>query len=316
MGVVGAMNAVRVFAYGGPNALELGITPRPVAGPGEVLVEVAGAGVNPVDCKTRAGGGIARRLGDSPFPIILGWDIAGTVVALGEGVTQFGVGDRVFGCVNFPRLGSAYAEYATAPVGELAKVPAGLDLVEAGAMPLAALTAWQALDAADMSAGQRLLVTGASGGVGHFVVQLARRRGIEVVAVASARNQEFLRELGAHEVIDYASEDVVARAGDVDVLFDALGSASIDALWPALRRGGAIVSILSGFVADRLPEGITGTNILIRPDGVQLGQIANLVANRRLRVHIEEAFSMADAPLAHERSETGHVRGKLVLRIA
>jgi 2-desacetyl-2-hydroxyethyl bacteriochlorophyllide A dehydrogenase len=316
MGMVGAMNAIRVFSYGGPDCLELGVTPRPSASQGEVLIEVAGAGINPVDCKTRAGGGIAGRLGDNPFPIVLGWDVAGTVVELGAGVTEFAVGDRVFGCVNFPRLAGAYAEYASAPVGELARVPEGLDLVDAAAMPLAVLTAWQALDAANLEPGQRLLVTGASGGVGHFVLQLAQRRGAEVVAITSTRNLEFVRSLGAHEAIDYTSDDVVAKAGDVDVLFDARGSASIAELWPTLRRGGAIVSILGGFSAEKVPEGIRGTNILIRPDGAQLARVAELVAARRLVVHVEQVYSMADAPGAHEQSETGHVRGKLVLRIA
>ncbi len=185
--------------------------------PTEVLVRTLAAGVNPVDWKVRARGGF---LGEPPFTV--GWDVAGVVEEVGYGVTRFAVGDRVFGMPRFPREAAAYAEYVTSPSRQLARIPDDLGDVEAGALPLAGLTAWQALvETADVQPGQRVLVLAAAGGVGHLAVQIAKARGAYVLGTARAEKHPFLAELGVDEAIDYTSENVAERAHDVDVVLDA-----------------------------------------------------------------------------------------------
>ena len=204
------MRSITQATLGGPDVLEVAEVPRPEPFPTEVLVRVAAAGVNPVDWKVRTRGGF---LGEPPFTV--GWDVAGVVEALGGGVTRFAVGDRVFGMPRFPREAAAYAEYVTSPSRQLARTPDGMSDVEAGGLPLAGLTAWQALvETADVQPGQRVLILAAAGGVGHLAVQIAKARGAHVIGTASAGKHAFLREIGADETIDYTSEDVAARVGD------------------------------------------------------------------------------------------------------
>lgn len=314
--MIESMNAVRTHSWGAPEVLTYELAPRPAAEAGEVLIRVHAASINPVDCKTRSGGGFAKRLGNEPFPVILGWDVAGVVEALGPESTGFSIGDAVYGCIRFPNLGNAYAEYATAPVEHLAHIPAGLGMAEAAALPLAVLTAWQALDAIDLQPGQRTVIVGAAGGVGHLAVQLAKRRGAEVVGVAGRKNQGFVLELGADEAIDYSSGDLAALVGEADVIFDAVGGGTVAALSPVVSAGGAIVSIVGGVKPDALPEGILGKNIMIRPSGEQLVEVSEMVAARRLRPVVQEVISASDAARAHSLSDAGHVRGKLVLDLS
>jgi NADPH:quinone reductase-like Zn-dependent oxidoreductase len=305
---------------GGPEVLELREVERPEPLPTEVLVRVHAAGVNPVDWKTRSGRGMARVLGDPPFTV--GWDVAGVVEAVGFGVTRFAEGDAVFGMPRFPRAAGAYAEYVTAPSRQLARAPDGLGLREAGAMPLAGLTAWQALvETAGVGEGDRVLVHGAAGGVGHLAVQIAKARGAHVLGTARTDKHAFLRGLGVDEPIDYAEQDVAAAAGEVDVVLDLLGSRETGlASVACLRRGGLLISVPSG--ADRevlrtaAERGRRATGILVEPDGAALESLAELVAEGRLRVELAEALPLAAAARAHEIGERGRTRGKLVLDVA
>src|SRR5262245_11021852 len=213
------MRTVRQHELGGPEVLVLEEVERPEPGPTEVLVRVAAAGVNPVDWKTRTGSGFLR---EPPFT--LGWDVAGVVEAVGLGVTWLAPGDRVFGMPRFPREAACYAEYVVSPSRQLARIPDGLGDVEAGAVPLAGLTALQALgDTARVGEDSRVLVLGAAGGVGHFAVQIAKARGAWVAGTASGGKHVFLAELGADEAIDYTSEAVTDRVQDLDVVLDAVG---------------------------------------------------------------------------------------------
>ena len=307
------MRAIRQKSLGGPDVLELVEVPRPAPTPTEVLVRVAAAGVNPVDWKTRAHGGF---LGDPPFTI--GWDVAGVVEQLGFGVTRFSVGDRVFGMPRFPHEAAAYAEFVTSPSRQLALIPDGLSDVEAAALPLAGLTAWQALvETAAVTTGQRVLVLGAAGGVGHLAVQIAKARGAYVIGTARTAKHEFLVGLGADEAIDYTSGDVAERVGDVDVMFDIAGDDAGEAL--STMRGGGVVVSTSGSSVESLRQLAGGRvrveAILVEPDRTGMEAIAALAAAGALHPHVSETFPLGDAARAHELGEAGRTQGKLVLTV-
>ena len=309
------MRAIRQDRLGGPEVLELVEVPRPSPNPTEVLVRIAAAGVNPVDWKVRTRGGF---LGEPPFTV--GWDVAGVVEEVGYGVTRFSVGDRVFGMPRFPREAAAYAEYVTSPSRQLARIPDGLDDVDAGALPLAALTAWQALvEAAEVQPGQRVLVLAAAGGVGHLAVQIAKARGAHVLGTARAEKHPFLADLGVDEAIDYTSENVAERAHDVDVVLDLVGGETGPDALPALRTGGIFVSIASSAGLAELQELAAGrarvADMLVEPDRAGLEAIAELVAAGALRPHVSHTFPLGEAAHAHELGETGRTQGKLVLTV-
>src|SRR3954464_1444869 len=237
------MRVITQLSTGGPEVLEVGEAEVPTPLPTEIRVRVAAAGVNPVDWKTRAGAGMAKVIGPPPFTV--GWDVAGTVDAVGVGVTRFAVGDMVFGMPWFPRAAGGYGEFVTAPSRHFAHRPAGLSEVEAAGLPLAGLTAWQALvDIAGVQPGQRVLVHGAAGGVGHLAVQIAKARGAYVIGTASAAKHELLRSIGAHELIDHHSQDFADTVREVDVVLDALGGANWARSLRTLRPGGTLISIL------------------------------------------------------------------------
>lgn len=240
------MRAISQKEFGGPEVLQLVEVDRPEPLPTEVLVRVHAAGVNPVDAKTRAGGGIAGVLGELPF--ILGWDVSGVVEAVGHGVHTLKVGDEVYGMPWFPRAASAYAEYVTAPSRHFARKPANLDHIQAAALPLAGLTAYQILTAlADVQKDQRVLIHAAAGGVGHLAVQFAKALGAHVVGTASAGKHEWLRELGADEVIDYTTTAVEDATGDIDVVVDLIGSeTTLGQSIKVLKPGGLLVAVPSG----------------------------------------------------------------------
>ena len=309
------MHAIRQEALGGPEVLELVEVPRPSPIPTEVLVRTTAAGVNPVDWKVRARGGF---LGEPPFTV--GWDVAGVVEEVGYGVTRFSVGDRVFGMPRFPREAAAYAEFVTSPSRQLARVPDDLDDIEAGALPLAGLTAWQALvETADVQPGQRVLVLAAAGGVGHLAVQIAKARGAYVLGTARAEKHAFLAELGVDEPIDYMSESVSERARDVDVVLDLVGGETGFDAFPAARDGGVFISIPSSAGLAELLELAAGrvqvTGILVEPDRAGLEAIAELAVAGLLRPHVSHTFPLAEAARAHELGETGRTQGKLVLTV-
>ena len=308
------MLAIRQRVLGGPEVLELAEVPRPEPGPTEVLVRVTAAGVNPVDWKTRARGGF---LGDPPFTV--GWDVAGVVEALGRGVTRFAVGDRVFGMPRFPREAAGYAEFVTSPSRQLAPIPAELDDVEAAALPLAGLTAWQALvETADLQPGDRVVVLAAAGGVGHLAVQIAKAQGAYVIGTASAARHPFLLGLGVDEAVDYAREEVAERVSDADVLLDLVGGETGLHALPAVRDGGILVTVPSGSDVESLRRAagnrVRVTGILVEPDRTGLEAIAVLVERGALRPHVARTFPLAEASRAHELGESGRIGGgKLVL---
>ncbi|MCX5199244.1 NADP-dependent oxidoreductase [Streptomyces sp. NBC_00249] len=320
------MRAVRVHAFGGPEQLLYEEVPRPAAGAGEVLVRVHAAGVNPPDRYARQGfTNIPEAMRPAwPLPFTPGTDISGVVAALGAGVTGWRVGDEVFGLVDFPGgRASAYAEYVVSPAAHLARKPAALGHVEAAAVPMAGLTAYQFvfehLRLGDAQ-GATVLVNGAGGGVGHFAVQLARAAGAaQVVAVASGRHERFLEDLGADRFVDYtrtAVEDAVRE--EVDVLIDAVGGPDAHRLLPALRRGGHLAPV---FLGDYAPHraaalGITVAGWQVRSNGAHLTELARLADTGRLRVGIDTVFPLHEASDAHLHAERGHLQGKIVLQVA
>jgi NADPH:quinone reductase-like Zn-dependent oxidoreductase len=311
------MRAVVMHEFGEPEvlAVERVPVPRPILTEVQVRVEVAG--VNPVDCKTRKGRGMAQVLGEPPF--VLGWDVAGVVTEVAPGVTRFAVGDEVFGMPWFPRQAGAYAEYVTAPSRHFAAKPHGLSTVEAGALPLAALTAWQVVvDTARVQGGDDVLVHGGAGGVGHLAVQIARARGANVVATARREQAEWLAELGAERVVDYREEDFAALCSDLDAVIDCHGSHG-EASLEVLRPGGLLVSVPSRTPPELIEtakrRNLRATGFLVEPDPVGLAGITSLVEEGRLRVHVDEAFELERAAEAHHLAESSHGGGKIVLRV-
>ncbi|MET9258969.1 NADP-dependent oxidoreductase [Amycolatopsis sp. NPDC004079] len=315
------MRAVTIREFGGPEVLTVEEIERPAPVPTEVLVRVHAAGINPVDWKTREGRGMA---GMQTFPLILGWDVSGVVEEVGFGVTTLAPGDEVYAMPWFPRAAGGYAEYVTAPARQWARKPATIDHVHAAAVPLAALTAWQALvDTAHVKAGQRVLITAAAGGVGHFAVQFARHLGAHVIATASAARHPWLKELGADEMIDYTSTRFEEAVADVDVVIDLVGDAqdrtSTRSL-QVLRPGGLLVAVPAG-VSTELAQAAKAADVhvtpfLVEPDGAALTTIAGLIDAGAVVVEVEEAFPLEQAAAAHARGETGRTRGKLVLAVA
>ncbi|HVO53507.1 MAG TPA: NADP-dependent oxidoreductase [Solirubrobacterales bacterium] len=311
------MRAVLMREFGEPEvlAVERVAVPQPILTEIQVRVEVAG--VNPVDFKTRKGRGMAPVLGELPF--VLGWDVAGVVTEVAPGVTRFAVGDEVFGMPWFPRQAGAYAEYVTAPSRHFAAKPHGLSTEEAGALPLAALTAWQVVvDTARVQEGDDVLIHGAAGGVGHLAVQIARARGANVTATARREQAEWLGELGAERVIDYREENFAALCSGLDAVVDCHGSQG-EASLEVLRPGGLLVSVPSRTPPELIEtakrRNLRATGFLVEPDPVGLAGITALVEAGRLRVHVDEAFELERAAEAHHLAESSHGGGKIVLRV-
>lgn len=309
------MQAVRQEKLGGPEVLQLVQIPRPRPGISEILVRVHAASVNPTDWKHRATG---RFLGDPPF--ILGWDLSGTVEEVGLGVTLFAPGDEVFGMLPYPHGVGAHAEFVTGPTRAFAHKPKGVDHVQAGAIPLAALTAWQALvDTADLSAGQRVLIHAAAGGVGHLAVQIAKARGAYIIGTASAPKHEFVQSLGADEVIDYRKVDFSEAVQEVDVVLDTIGADYQLRSLRTLRRGGVLVSTVpiaaEGLYDQARDRQVRAELILVEADHAGMKAIAELVESGQLRARIADTFPLGEAARAHAAGETGHTAGKIVLLV-
>ncbi|HXR29065.1 MAG TPA: NADP-dependent oxidoreductase [Solirubrobacteraceae bacterium] len=299
------MRAVLMHETGEPDVLSFEQADPPEPADGEVLIAVHAASVNPIDWKYRRG------MMPKELPAVLGSDVSGTVArSRAEGFEE---GEDVFGLAS----SGAYAELAVAPAGLIARKPAGVTHAEAAAIPVAALTAWQALfDRGALQSGQRALIAGAAGGVGHFAVQFASRAGAHVTGIGSARNREFVLGLGAADYVDYTSEDVASRAAGVDLAFDTVGGESTLALLAAVRDGGTIVTI-----AGAPPEqaaaarGVRAELLIMSPQAEQLQRIAALVADGEVRVEIAEEIPLAGAARAHALSESGHTRGKIILAV-
>ncbi|MER5409280.1 NADP-dependent oxidoreductase [Streptomyces sp. NPDC002769] len=315
MSTKNTMRAISQDVLGGPEVLKEVEVERPVPGPSEVLVRVRAAGVNPTDWKHRATG---MFLGQPPF--VLGWDVSGVVEAVGIGVTVHAPGDEVFGMVPYPFGHGTHAEYVTAPARSFARKPAGIDHTEAGALPLVSLTAWQALvDTADVRPGQRVLIHAAAGGVGHVAVQIAKARGAYVIGTASAGKHEFLRKLGADELIDYRETDFTEAVRDVDVVLDTIGDDNTFQSLRVLREGGIVVSILPVGPEELYEEaarlGVRAARMLVEADHAGMRAIADLVDKGLLHATVAGAFPLADAAEAHALGETGRTTGKLVLLV-
>ncbi|MFJ6794216.1 NADP-dependent oxidoreductase [Streptomyces sp. NPDC091268] len=307
------MRAMVVNEWGGPETLVEREIDRPEPGPGDILVRVHAAGVNPVDWKTRATGALIA-WGETP---IVGWDVSGTVEAVGPGVTLHAPGDEVYGMPLFPRQAGGYAEYVAAPARHFARKPASLDHVQSAALPLAALTAWQALvDTAGVSAGQRVLVHAAAGGVGHLAVQIAKALGAYVIGTASAAKHELLRDLGADEVVDYRTAAFEDEVGEVDVVIDAIGGDVGQRSLKVLKPGGHLVTLPG---PDDLPADTAGVHavwLLVEPDLGGLREIAALADRSLLKPLVDTVLPLEQAAKAHEIGERGRTTGKIVLTVA
>jgi NADPH:quinone reductase-like Zn-dependent oxidoreductase len=308
------MKAVRVYSYGGPEVLKYEDVPRPKPGPGELLIRVHAAGVNPVDWKVREGY-LKDRL-NYEMPYIPGWDVSGVVEAAGAGAARFKKGEEVYSRPDSPREG-AYAEYMVVKEADVALKPKTLDHVHAAAVPLASLTAWQGLfGMGGLRAGQKALIHGAAGGLGVFAVQLAKWKGAYVIGTASARNQDFLRQLGADEAIDYATKKFEEIVRDVDVVFDTIGGETQARSWPVLKKGGILVSTVSPPSAEEAARrGVRQCVFMVRPNATQLTEIAKLIDSGKVKVFVETVLPLSEARRAQEMSQTGHTRGKIVLRV-
>ncbi|MGD1218823.1 MULTISPECIES: NADP-dependent oxidoreductase [Streptomyces] len=316
MSTVNTMRAISQEVLGGPEVLKEVRVERPEPRANEVLVRVHAAGVNPTDWKHRATGGF---LGEPPF--VLGWDVSGVVEATGVGVALFKPGDEVFGMLSYPWGHGSHAEYVTAPARTFAHKPAGIDHVQAGALPLVSLTAWQALvETADVRPGQRVLIHAAAGGVGHVAVQVAKARGAYVIGTASAGKHDFVRGLGADELIDYRDTDFAEAVRDVDVVLDTIGGDYVQRSLRTLREGGILVTILprgsKELPAQAEKAGVRATEMLVDADHAGMKAVAELVEAGRLRASVAETFPLADAAEAHALGDTGRTTGKLVLVVA
>jgi NADPH:quinone reductase-like Zn-dependent oxidoreductase len=315
------MRAAVIDGYGDPDRFEVREVEKPAPGPGQLLVRVHAASVNPLDWKVRKGS--LRLVKPSRFPLILGYDVAGEVEAIGAEVSRFDPGDAVYA---YTPQGGGYAEYALVDEKAAAPKPASLTFEEAAAVPLAGLTALQALrDKGELAEGERLLVNGGAGGVGHFAVQIGKALRTHVVAAASGRNQEFLRELGADRIIDYAQEDFTKDDETFHVVFDAIGKSSFRECDLILEEGGVYVTC--SFSPEILVRGVASLigglfspvrharAVVVRPSGEDLAFLGRLIDSGRLRPHVTEVFRLERISDAHAFSEQGHVRGKLVIRI-
>lgn len=300
------MRAVSQRVFGGPEVLELVEVDRPSPGPGEVLVKVHAAGVNPADWKVRSG-----QIPAFEPPFTLGFDVSGVVEELGAGVDGFRLGDAVFGLLLSPA--GSYAEYTVVPVQALAPLPPSLDHVQAAALPGAGLTAWQAL--AELRPGQRVLIHAAAGGVGHLAVQIAKARGAHVIGTARAEKHAFLRDLGADELIDYTAIDFAEAVSEVDVVFDLVGHGYAARSLATLKPGGLLINASGS--EDELTEadGFRIVRFHVSPSGNDLEQLTELVEAGKLRVSVDQVLPLEQVAKAHELSETQRTTGKIVLKI-
>lgn len=309
------MKAIRFYNYGDSNVLKYEDVPIPEIGPGEVLIKVHAAGVNPVDWKIREG--YLKSFLPYQLPLIPGWDVAGTIASVGALVTRFKASDLVFSRPDIARNG-AYAEYIAVRTDEVAPAPRSIPLEHAAGIPLAALTAWMALfEKADLRAGQSVLIHAASGGVGTFAVQLAKLAGARVIGTTSSRNIDLVKSLGADEVIDYCSADFTTRVKDVDVVFDTVGGDTQTKSFGVLRKGGVLVSIVNPPDASVAQQhGVVAKHAFVIPNGARLQELAGLVDAGKLKVIIEKEFPLSEAKAAQDFNQTGRTRGKIILRVA
>lgn len=311
--VPGTMRAVRIERFGGPEVMQVTTVETPRPAPDEVLVRVMAASLNPVDWKIRRGKYPA--VGEDMLPYVLGRDFCGEVVARGDAVAEFAERDAVHGLLDIAR--GSFAEFAVARAGEVAPRPRGLDATTAAAVPLAALTAWQGLFRhGGLQAGQRVLIHGASGGVGHFAVQFARARGAHVIATAGTDHVEFVRGLGAGQVVDYQRQRFEQFAHDVDLVYDLIGGETQERSWPVLRSGGTLVTTLAEPSQDKANVfGVHALRYTAQASAADLREIDALIEAGQVKPHVSRTWPLRDARAALQALEEGHTQGKTVLVI-
>ncbi|MDQ6676493.1 MAG: NADP-dependent oxidoreductase [Acidobacteriota bacterium] len=307
------MKAVRIHEYGDNSVVRVEEIERPRPGPGELLVRVAAAAINPVDAQVRDGK-LAGMLHHS-LPLTLGCDVAGTVEESGPGVTEFQAGDPVYAYLNLGRLG-AFADFTIVKVEEAAVAPKTLDEVHAAAVPVAVLTAWQALfDTAGLESGQTVLIHAASGGVGSMAVQLAKWKGCHVIGTASAVNREYLTALGADEFIDYKKQRFEKEAKHVDVVLDGIGGDTQERSFTVLKRGGFLVSLVSPPSEEKAAEsGVRTAMVFVQPNGKRLAEVARMFEDGQLKTLVETTLPLAEAARGFAKNAKGGGRGKIVLK--
>ena len=309
------MKAVVIHEYGGPEVLKYEDVPQPEPKQDQLRIRVIAAGVNPVDGMIRSG--MFDKEGHRAFPVILGGDISGVVEKVGSNITKFKSGDPVFAYVSLDNSGG-YAQYAVVTEREAAPKPKSLTYVEAAAVPIVALTAWQALiDTAKLKAGQTVLIHGGSGGVGSFAIQIAKAHGAKVIATASAANQELLKQLGADVAIDYTKQNFENVAKDVDVVLDSIGKDTLARSYGVVKKGGIIVSLVARpDPAELAKHGIRGEALSVDPNSDELSEIGKLIDEKKINVIVSQTFPLSEARKAQEQVATGHTRGKIVLKVA
>ena len=309
------MKAVVIHEYGGPEVLKYEDVPQPEPKQDQLRIHVIAAGVNPVDGMIRSG--MFDKEGRRAFPVILGGDISGVIERVGSNITKFKSGDPVFAYVSLDNSGG-YAQYAVVTEREAAPKPKSLTYVEAAAVPIVALTAWQALiDTAKLKAGQTVLIHGGSGGVGSFAIQIAKAHGAKVIATASAANQELLKQLGADVAIDYTKQNFENVAKDVDVVLDSIGKDTLARSYGVVKKGGIIVSLVARpDPAELEKHGIRGEALSVDPNSDELSEIGKLIDEKKINVIVSQTFPLSEARKAQEQVATGHTRGKIVLKVA
>ena len=313
------MKAYTLTSPEGPDGLQLSEVDTPRPGQGEVLIEVHALSLNPVDFKVARGKALYGSLKDEQ-PLIPGWDVAGRIKEVGEGVGELVAGQNVFGMVNFPGHGQAYAEYVVAPANQLAVIPENIDFQQAAATTLAALTAWQNLiDIAGVKEGQRVLVHAAGGGVGHFAVQLAKERGAYVIGTGSGSKQDFIRELGADEAFNYETGKFEDELGPVDVVLESLDPEHLQRSLTVVKPGGKLLTIAAG-LSDQLQERAEFKSVdlyhhLVQSNGQHMQALAERLADGRLKPHVSKTYAFANLPDAMRELEEGSTRGKIIVEV-
>src|SRR5450759_2163458 len=311
------MKAITLTGFGGVENLVKTDIPIPDISDNEVLVKVKAISINPVDIKTRKGRGHASKLKEYN-PMILGWDISGIVTKTGKSVTSLKKGDEVFGMINFPGHGKAYAEYVASPESHLALKPVNVSHEEAAAASLAALTAWQIVkEKVRIKPGDKVLIHSAAGGVGHYAVQMSKHLGAYVIGTASGRNREFVLSLGASEHIDYEKQSFEDVLKDIDFVLDTMGGDYIDRSLKILKSGGTIISIPSG-ASESVREkanakGLNGDTFRVQSDGKNMKEISELLQKGIVKSHVSKIFRFDEIQSAHLQIETGKTKGKIVV---
>lgn len=308
------MKAIRIHDYGDSETLQYEDAPLPEPGPNDVRIRVHATGVNPVDWKIREG--YLQSMLPYSMPLTLGWDVSGVVETLGAEVSGLSIGDAVYSRPDIARDGT-YAEYVVVRASELASKPARLSHNQAAAVPLAGLTAWQGLfDHAKLKAGERVLIHAGAGGVGSFAIQFAKWAGAHVIATASGANEALVRELGADEFVDYRTQKFEEVLDKVDVVLDTIGGDTQHRSIALLNEGGRLFSIVGSPDEGKLAAvGASGGTFMVQPSSEQLERIAKLIDTQKVQVLIDSVFPLSEARAAHEKSQTGRAKGKIILEI-